>query len=183
MLSKRDWLDAGLTLLAESGPRGLRLEVVCRAVGATRGSFYHHFADVGSYRRAVAAHVETEGTTQYVQRAEAVADQGPEAQIRMLHRAVVEDAMTGPEMLLERAFRAWATQDDEVAEIVRRIDEVRRRYVADLFARAGDPAAETHAAQAYLTLIGAHYVVPPLPAEEVGRLVGDIIAQVVDLDG
>src|SRR5215813_10174247 len=54
-LSVSDWLEAGYTLIAEEGARAVKIERLCQQVGATRGSFYWHFEDIGSYREALVA--------------------------------------------------------------------------------------------------------------------------------
>lgn len=52
-LTADDWLWACYTLLAEEGARALKIERLCKQVGATRGSFYWHFDDMESYRAAL----------------------------------------------------------------------------------------------------------------------------------
>ncbi len=42
-LTKSDWLDAALQLLAESGTQGVAVEPLARRLNVTKGSFYWHF--------------------------------------------------------------------------------------------------------------------------------------------
>ncbi|MEV0105289.1 helix-turn-helix domain-containing protein [Nocardia sp. NPDC050799] len=51
-LTVDDWLQAGYTVLAEEGFRALELDEICRRLGVTKGSFYHHFSDKGPPGRA-----------------------------------------------------------------------------------------------------------------------------------
>jgi AcrR family transcriptional regulator len=38
------WIDAGLRALAAGGPDAVRVDLLAKALGVTRGGFYHHFA-------------------------------------------------------------------------------------------------------------------------------------------
>jgi AcrR family transcriptional regulator len=44
--SKQAWILCGYRLFAQAGPNGLKVEVLARAVGKNKSSFYHHFADL-----------------------------------------------------------------------------------------------------------------------------------------
>lgn len=46
---KSVWLQHGYDLFAESGPTGLKVEVLARNVGKSKSSFYHHFSDVEGF--------------------------------------------------------------------------------------------------------------------------------------
>ena len=44
-LSREDWIEAALQALADGGPREVAVERLAARLGATKGSFYWHFAD------------------------------------------------------------------------------------------------------------------------------------------
>ncbi|MCX0274198.1 TetR/AcrR family transcriptional regulator [Nocardia zapadnayensis] len=54
-LTVDDWLQAGYTVLAEEGFRALKLDEICRRLGVTKGSFYHHFSDITAFKDALVA--------------------------------------------------------------------------------------------------------------------------------
>ena len=43
--TRRDFVDCAFEILAESGHKGLTIHELCRKVGVSTGSFYHHFAN------------------------------------------------------------------------------------------------------------------------------------------
>jgi AcrR family transcriptional regulator len=43
---KQQWIEIGYSLFAEQGPKGLKVETLARAVGKSKSSFYHYFADL-----------------------------------------------------------------------------------------------------------------------------------------
>jgi len=175
MRSKTDWLDAGLREITAGGPPGLRLEVLCAAMHATRGSFYHHFSDIGSYRRELAAYFEELRTGRYIEVAERVGAADPQARLEAL-RATVFDNMTSEGTLLERAFRAWATQESYVAEVMARVDKRRLDYLASLLEEAGADDARERAETVYLIVVGGVHVTPPLPPERMSALISRALA-------
>ena len=56
--TQRDFVDSGFAILAESGHRGLTIHRLCRHVGVSTGSFYHHFANWDHYVTVLLAHWE-----------------------------------------------------------------------------------------------------------------------------
>lgn len=90
MKSRQDWLEAGLDILGGQGLPGLRIEALCSAVGATRGSFYHHFVDMPGYRVALLEEFELRWTSRLIDHAESIASQGPASQLQVLSDDVVD---------------------------------------------------------------------------------------------
>jgi AcrR family transcriptional regulator len=44
-LDRDEWIEAAIDLLAEEGVQGMRVEVLAKNFGVTKGSFYWHFKD------------------------------------------------------------------------------------------------------------------------------------------
>ena len=43
LVTKEEYYDAALEVLAQLGFKGLNIGVLCKRLGVTSGSFYHHF--------------------------------------------------------------------------------------------------------------------------------------------
>ncbi len=54
--NKRAWISAGYDLFAKEGPKGLKVEVIARAVKKSKSSFYHYFADVEVFTEILLKH-------------------------------------------------------------------------------------------------------------------------------
>src|SRR5215467_13391709 len=72
-LSAQDWTDAALRALADGGVAAVRIDVLARGLGVTRGSFYWHFADRDALLRAALDQWEQAVTAQVIERMEHVA--------------------------------------------------------------------------------------------------------------
>ncbi|MGW5722765.1 TetR/AcrR family transcriptional regulator [Amycolatopsis sp. NPDC003865] len=153
MVSKRDWLDAGLVQLAEQGAPSVTIERLTERLGLSKGSFYHHFKGISGFRTALLAHFETERTTRFMEQA----DTAPDDRLGALLKLVLAP---GPGLGLEIAVRAWALQDAEARAVQERVDRTRVAYLTDVSGDAG-------LAQAlYLIVVGAGQVVPPLTGRQ-----------------
>ena len=149
MAGKRDWLDAGLVLLAEHGAPSVTIERLTERLGLSKGSFYHHFKGMSGFRTALLAHFEAERTTRFVEQADAAGEDRLGALLKLV-------LAPGPGPELEIAVRAWALQDAEARAVQERVDSARVAYLTEISGDAG-------LAQAlYLVVVGAGQVVPPL---------------------
>ena len=167
-MSVRDrWLDEGLRVLAELGAPALRIDRLARRLGLSKGSFYHHFDALPGYRTALLAHFERWCTLRFIETVEGAGLADPRARIELLMDLVLAEDDGG----LEAAVRAWALQDGEVHEVLRRVDAVRVTYLEGLCRELGHGARALDTARAlYLLLIGAEQVIPPLGRPDLRRL-------------
>lgn len=150
MVGKRDWLDAGLVLLAERGAPSVTIERLAERLGLSKGSFYHHFKGISGYRTALLAHFESERTTRFMEQAEAASGDRLSTLLKLV-------LAPGPGLGLEIAIRAWALQDAEARAVQERVDRTRVAYLTEI---SGDADL---AEALYLIVVGAGQVVPPLP--------------------
>ncbi len=98
------YLETGLSILADLGYGGLKLAEVCRRLGVTSGSFYHFFANWGTYTTELIAHWESESNTALIRHVRAQTD--PRRRIDIL-RGI---ALSLP-YHAEAAIRTWSSLD------------------------------------------------------------------------
>ena len=116
-LSADDWIQAGFALLADTGPNTLRIDRLCGRLNVTKGSFYWHFTDIGSYRAAL---VDAWGRLDDQRRRPFENMPGVEPRDRL---AVMMQTFVDTEhWALERAMRVWALTDGSVLASVQRSD-------------------------------------------------------------
>lgn len=137
-LRPKDWLMAGFRALAADGPSALRAEALARALKATKGSFYWHFADVADFQARMLTYWEARAYDDVVNRLDSRA--GPRAMLRQLCAIAVghRDPSYGG-AALEPAIRAWGRGDAAVARAVARMDQRRIGFVAGLCVACGKP--------------------------------------------
>lgn len=169
MAGKRDWLDAGIGILAEDGAPALTLERLTERLNLTKGSFYHHFKGMAGYKTDLLAYYENEHTSRFIENAER-AGEAAEAKLERLMELVLASKDQSDD--LENAMRAWALQDDEARALQERVDRLRIDYLRSL---VGDLGAEDRdrgplAGLFYLLLVGAQQVVPPVPGDELREI-------------
>jgi AcrR family transcriptional regulator len=155
------WVAAGLRLLAERGEEAVAIEAVARRLGATKGSFYHHFADRPALLAALLEAWEARAATGLIERVEAAG--GTAAQLLWaLMETVIREGAASP----EPAIRLWARHDEQARAALARVDRTRLGWLERLFEDTGvrDPA--TRARLAYFALIGEHALGERPPLDE-----------------
>lgn len=164
-LKRDDWLQHGLQTLAESGVDSLTIDGLCRQLGVTKGSFYHHFKNHRAYLEAVLQYWEDEYTSRFIaysQEGETVAEQ--------LDRLndLVSKSFGGYEVYI----RAWAQTDTLAREFQERVDKRRVEYLYQLYQQwlQDDKQALAMAHLAYTALIGSNNIFPPLKRENFNNM-------------
>lgn len=138
--------------LAAGGIEAVRVEVLARELGMTKGSFYWHFADRRALLDALVAHWEEASTTDII--AEVDGKGGLPAD--RLRRLLTLCFRGGAVDRVESAIRRWGSIDEAVHPILARIDDARLAYVANLLIEHGlpGPVARDRSRILYLALIG-----------------------------
>lgn len=134
------WVETAIDVLAREGISGLRVEVLAKRCGVTKGSFYWHFKDRQALLDAVLERwkagriVDIEKTT--------AAARGNERE--QLHYAIeVYGASRNQKgMSIELAVRDWARHDIRAAAVVESVDLYRLECTRKLFVAAGMSDAE-----------------------------------------
>jgi AcrR family transcriptional regulator len=129
------WIEAGLKAIGRSGIDGVRVEVLAKDLGVTKGGFYRRFKD----RRALLdAILETwrNGRIALIERHTELG--GQDARDRLKSLITFYSGRVNPEgMAIELAIRQWARSDRTASAAVAAVDEARLKNVAQLYRKQG----------------------------------------------
>ncbi|MEK9279423.1 MULTISPECIES: TetR/AcrR family transcriptional regulator [unclassified Bradyrhizobium] len=141
------WVEAGFTELARSGVEGVRVEVLAKNLGVTKGGFYRRFADRAALLDAMLERWR-EGRAAAIAQQTSLHGQAPRERLKSLIQLYSE--RLNPEgMAIELAIRQWARADENAAAAVASVDAARLKHVAELYHATG-LATEEADAQAFL---------------------------------
>jgi AcrR family transcriptional regulator len=167
LLTRDDWTGAALDALAEGGMSGVAVDRLAKTLGATRGSFYWHFADRDDLIRAALERWERQNTTDLIPLLETVAD--PAARLARLFGEVYEKRVDRVEMVL-----AAIADEPHVAPVFARVTRARLDVLRRIFTDLGlpDDEADARAWLAYGFYIGHHQLdrSPERPSSRPERL-------------
>lgn len=153
-LDRNDWIEAAIDVLAKEGVGGLRVEVLAKTCGVTKGSFYWHFKDRQDLLAAVLERWR-EGRIRDIEKTTSV-DPGKERD--QLHYAIeVYGASRNRKgMSIELAVRDWARHDPLAAGVVEGVDLYRLECTRKLFVAAGlsDAEAKSRSLLLYACVFG-----------------------------
>jgi AcrR family transcriptional regulator len=164
------WVDAGLQALAAGGPDAVRVDLLAKALGVTRGGFYWHFASRQVFLDAVLDAWEHRCTDEVLQRVE---EKGGAARDKVARAG----ALTFSRELLpvDLAVRDWARRDPAVARRLCRVDNRRMAYLRTLIGTFSDDPddVEARGMLAFSLAIGSHFIA----ADHDGRSRGQVLRQ------
>ena len=141
------WVEAGFKELARAGVEGVRVEVLAKNLGVTKGGFYRRFADRAALVEAMLVHWR-EGRVASIAQQTSLDGQDPRERLRAVIQLYSE--RLNPEgMAIELAIRQWARSDESAAAAVASVDAARLKHVAELYRATGLEAEEAEA-QAFL---------------------------------
>ncbi|TXG97688.1 MAG: TetR/AcrR family transcriptional regulator [Rhodocyclaceae bacterium] len=139
-LDPERWIDVAIDVLAKEGVTGLRIEVLAKRCGVTKGSFYWHFKDRQALLEAVLEHWKA-GRIRDIEKTTAVTPGGEREQL--LFAIDLYGANRNRKgMSIELAVRDWARHDPRAASFVEAVDLYRLECTRKLFVASGMSDAE-----------------------------------------
>jgi len=141
------WIEAGFKEIARSGVEGVRVEVLAKNLGVTKGGFYRRFRDRAALLDGILQNWSA-GRIAAIEQQTSL--DGATARERL--RALIQlysERMNTEGMAVELAIRQWARSDEAAALAVTGVDAARLRNVAYLY-RATGLSPEEADAQAFL---------------------------------
>jgi AcrR family transcriptional regulator len=147
-LSRDDWINGAIAFLSQHSVGTLRLDLLVKQMGVTKGSVYWHFASREDLLDAVLESWQTRMIRDVEAWLESAAGT-PADRIRRLLRIGISARPDVPGGPLELSLRDWARRDARVAKIVMGVDAERLRIVRSLYLEMG-LAADLAEAQALL---------------------------------
>lgn len=134
-LDRKAWIAAATDALADEGLAGLRVEVLAKRCGVTKGSFYWHFRDRQELLDEV-LDAWREGRLRDLAK-QARSDVGKELD-QLVHVIDVYSASRNRRGIqIELAIRDWARRDPKAAAVVETVDNARLGTACELFERSG----------------------------------------------
>ena len=174
-LHRDDWLNAALSRLSDQGIEAVRVEVLARDLGVSKGSFYWHFRDRGDLLDTMLSHWEASERDWL--------DMSPtyETAATRWARVVARTANPG-HIRLEAAVRTWARRDERVARRVAALERRKAGLIAGVLRDVGftRAAAEAWAEVVLLVCLGwLDRAARDRDFELASRGLGDVLSEVI----
>jgi len=130
-LSASDWVEVATEALIEGGVGAVAVEPLALRLGATKGSFYHHFENRNALVRAALDGWERSQTEEVIARLQLIADPGE--RLRAVMIAALTDRFGG----LRDAALVSSSTDPLIKPVVARVTARRLRYLTETYAEMG----------------------------------------------
>ncbi|MGP3977713.1 TetR/AcrR family transcriptional regulator [Streptomyces sp. 8N114] len=157
------WVEEGLRALATGGVDAVRVEVLAKTLGVTRGGFYGYFANRDALLTEMLDAWERESVDDVLDRIEHESGDVLD-KIRLAGQLTFSSDRLLP---IDLAIRDWARRDQAVADRLRRVDNRRMQLLRDAFSTlCTDPdEVEARSLLSFCMAIGSHF----LAADHPGR--------------
>lgn len=125
LVTREDYFEAAMTLLAKEGEGQLKIASLCKALNVTTGSFYGYFGSFDGFVDQFLVYWEQAQTDRIVALSNAPSDLAERVRImKDLSRQIPHNA--------EAAIRSWGHTNPRVAEAQKRVDTRRQRALSNL---------------------------------------------------
>ncbi|MBR0696561.1 TetR/AcrR family transcriptional regulator [Bradyrhizobium lablabi] len=137
------WVTAGFAEIARSGIEGVRVEVLAKNLGVTKGGFYRRFRDRAALLDAMLASWR-DGRIAAIEKQTALDGATARERLKGLIK-LYSERMNTEAMAIELAIRNWARTDEAAATAVASVDAARLKNVGQLYRATGLPAEQADA--------------------------------------
>ena len=138
-LSREEWLSRALDILAEEDNVLLKIDVLVKRMGVTKGSFYWHFKNRDDFLKQLLDYWVYEFNEKVgLEVNKAVGDQDARERLRFLLTYLVEHNCSRYDMVI----RSWAGQNAKVGEVLKKVDKFRLDTMYALLTEMGFQDAE-----------------------------------------
>jgi AcrR family transcriptional regulator len=141
------WIEAGFKEIARHGVDGVRVEVLAKNLGVTKGGFYRRFKDRAALLEGMLQDWSA-GRIAAIEQQTSLEGATARDRLRALIR-LYSERMNTEGMAVELAIRQWARSDEKAALAVAGVDAARLKNVGQLY-RATGLAPEEAEAEAFL---------------------------------
>jgi AcrR family transcriptional regulator len=183
LLDRDAWLRAAADAVAEGGFANLRILVLAKRLGVTRGSFYWHFKDHADLVVAFLDHwlaFRRHRTDTWLRLV--TEDDPKQALLHSLDINFDEGRNSYRNIRIELAVRDFARRDPYAASVLQQSDQMRHAKSAELYTRlTGDPErARLLAITTYLIVAGSDLVLQgPVRDEATVKGIRDLVADLL----
>ena len=130
------WIEAALDQLAHAGIDGVRVELLAKQLGVTKGSFYWHFKDRDELLESMLSHWRRRATLGLIERLDRRAAT-PRERLLQLLRLPFSGRRSTWSADIELALRLWGRHDKRARLVLEEVDHLRLRYIEGLLLALG----------------------------------------------
>jgi len=142
-LSMADWVAQATAVLVDEGVDRVRVDLIARTLGVTRGSFYWHFKDRADLLHHMLQAWRQAATEQVIERFSRESD--PLRQLQDVLSLPFRGRSAQRAARVELAIRDWARRDELARHALEDVDARRISYFAQCFSALGFGIAEARA--------------------------------------
>lgn len=158
--TKEDWIKVGFDILINEGINGVRIEVMARKLGVTKGGFYGYFPNRDTFLQAMLEDWEVSHSSEIFDYVNNLTGNLSVKLQKLLY--MVDDANYDA---IELSMYSWASHDPRAKKVIMRVVNERLKWLANLFLEGGftEDEGEKRAHIVHQFMAGSRLFRPLLP--------------------
>lgn len=170
-LTKDDWVEMALKEMSKVGEKGLRIDVLCRQLGVTKGSFYSHFKNRDDLLDSILRYWSRQQPEYIATQLQTLKGGAVDRLHALLLLSVELDVLNR-----DAAIREWARYNEKVAASLEMTDRMIVSLIEEILQDAGLNRDNSfiYARLLFLSSLGAK-VAPWLGGERMADLLGEVL--------
>lgn len=163
-MTKEDWIINSLKLVSKNGADILKIDILCKKLKVTKGSFYHHFKSHKLFIEDVLEYWYKTFTLDIISQIQEH-NNNPLKQIELLDQIIYSKDLN-----IEIEFRAWGLRNKTVLPYMGKIDKERILIIKNIQEKINPNSDvqtnENMATYIYCQFIGSLFIQPRLSKEK-----------------
>lgn len=135
-LSRADWIATATDVLISKGVDSIKVDLLARKLGVTKGSFYWHFVNRSDLLKQVLLQWRETQTELLIVRYR-LQGSGPDDLVRQFAELPFRGRSAARGAAIELAIRAWARRDEMARSVVDEVDAMRLAHLSEPFRSLG----------------------------------------------
>lgn len=158
--TKEDWIKVGFDILTNEGISGVKIEVMARKLGVTKGGFYGYFPNRDTFLQAMLEDWEVRHSVEVIDYINNLTGNLSNKLQKLLY--MVDDANYDA---IELSMYSWGSHDPLAKKVIMRVVSERLKWLTNLFLEGGfaEDEAERRAHIVHQFMAGSRLFRPLLP--------------------
>ncbi len=167
-MTKLDWLNSSLALLSKKGIDILKIDLLCKELKLTKGSFYHHYTNYDTFINELLEYWYETYTMQILNEIQNYEDNV------LKQIEIINDMIYSKDLNIEVQFRLLGFRNSYVQKYVEKIDiqrlEVIKNIQVKMIPKSSEEEIDLMASCIYSQFIGSLFVLPKIPKEKLKKM-------------
>ena len=167
-MTKEDWLNSAITIISKKGIDILKIDLMCKELKLTKGSFYHHFNNYNCFIDELLQFWHETYTLNILEEIKNYEDNV------LKQIEIINDIMYEKDLNIEVQFRLLGFKNSYVQKYIEKVDiqrlDIMKKIQVKLVPNANEEEIDLMVSCIYSQFIGSLFILPKMPKEKLKKM-------------